>query len=189
MKRETSLFMKFLETTLPGAYIIELTPYTDNRGLFARTFCKKEFEAIGHSKEFVQFNHSKTLKKGVLRGMHYQVPPSSEIKLIRCVRGEIYDVIVDIRKDSPTFLHHIGINLSSENMKMIYVPEGFAHGFQTLQDNTELIYHHSAYYSPQHDRGLSYNDPALNIKWPLEVNYISEKDNSYPKIEHSFKGL
>ncbi len=179
--------MKFVETPLKGAYIIKLEPLVDERGFFARTFCKKEFKEIGHLKEFVQFNHSKTVQKGTLRGMHYQVSPSSEIKLIRCIQGEAYDVIVDLRKESPTFLDHLVVVLSEKNMKMIYVPEGFAHGFQTLEDNCQLIYHHTAYYSPEDERGLYYDDPTLNISWPLEPKNLSAKDRSYPLLDFTPK--
>lgn len=181
--------MKFIQTHLKGAYVIDLEPFRDERGYFVRTFCKNEFSAIGHLKEFVQFNHSMTRQKGTLRGMHYQVQPSAEIKLIRCISGEVFDVIIDIRKDSPTFLQHFDITLSDENLKMIYVPEGFAHGFQTLADNSEMIYHHTAYYNPSDERGLRFNDPALGISWPLDPENITEKDNNYPLINNNFKGI
>jgi len=181
--------MKFIETILKGAYIIELEPFGDSRGFFARTFCKREFKEIGHTKEFVQFNHSMTSEKGTLRGLHYQVPPSSEVKLIRCIKGEVYDVIVDLRAGSPTFLNHIGVVLSEDNMKMIYVPEGFAHGFQTLKDNSQMIYHHTAYYTPEDERGLYFNDPKLDIKWPLDIKNLSEKDSKNPGIDINFNGI
>ena len=181
--------MKYLETPLKGAYVIEPQPFRDKRGLFARTFCKEDFKAIHHSGEFVQFNHSHTNRKGALRGLHYQVPPRSEIKLIRCIRGMVYDVIVDIRKGSPTFLEFFGVELSAENMRSIYVPEGFAHGFQTLEEDTELIYHHSDYYSPEHEGAIRYNDPRLGIEWPMDPSEISEKDKNHTLLNHSFKGV
>jgi dTDP-4-dehydrorhamnose 3,5-epimerase len=181
--------MKFLDTGLKGAYIIELEPRRDERGLFARTFCKREFSEINHTKEFVQFNHSMSSQKGTLRGMHFQIPPSAEIKLIRCIRGAVLDVIIDLRKGSPTFLKHIQVVLSEENMNMIYVPEGFAHGFQTLEDNTQMIYHHTEYYSPENERGLNFNDPTFNITWPLEPINLSEKDKKNPYIDNNFKGI
>ena len=181
--------MKFIQTPLNGAYVVELEPFRDERGFFARTFCKRDFSVIGHHQEFVQFNHSMTRYKGTIRGMHYQVPPSAEIKLIRCIVGEVYDVIIDIRKDSPTFLNHYGIVLSNENLKMIYVPEGFAHGFQTLSDNTQMIYHHTAYYNPEYERGLRYNDPVFGIKWPMPPTNLTEKDQKYPMINNNFKGI
>jgi len=181
--------MKFNKIPLKGAYIIELEPFRDSRGLFARTYCRKEFQKIGHNKEFVQFNHSATAQKGTLRGMHYQVPPSAEIKLIRCVRGSAYDVIIDIRYESPTFLKYFGTELNEDNMKMIYVPEGFAHGFQTLENNTQLVYHHSQYYNPEHERGIRYNDPAVGIDWPLEPINVTAKDKNYPSIDNNYKGI
>ena len=181
--------MKYIETPLKGAYIIELEPYRDSRGLFARTFCKNEFKKIGHNKEFVQFNHSVTLNKGTIRGMHYQAPPSSEIKLIRCVKGSVYDVMIDIRADSSTFLNYYSVELNESNMKMIYIPEGFAHGFQTLEHDTQLIYHHTQFYTPEDERGIRFNDPLLEINWPLEPVNMTEKDMNYPIIDNKFKGI
>lgn len=180
--------MNFLETPLRGAYMVETRPFVDDRGLFARTFCKNEFKQIGHSKEFVQFNHSVTALKGTIRGMHFQTPPYSEIKLIRCIRGKVYDVIVDIREGSPTFLKYFGTELSEENMLSLYIPEGFAHGFQTLEDNSQLVYHHTSYYEPGHEGGIRYSDPLIGIKWPLDVNRISEKDNHYALL-NNFNGI
>jgi dTDP-4-dehydrorhamnose 3,5-epimerase len=181
--------MKFIPTALSGAYEIELTPFTDERGLFARTFCKREFEEIGHNKEFVQLNHSLTVKKGAIRGMHFQYPPHSEIKLIRCVAGKVLDVLVDLRPDSETFLQHATVELSAENLKMIYIPEGFAHGFQTLEENSVLLYHHTAFYTPGVEGGIRFDDPRLNIRWPLEPTMVSEKDQSYPLITEDFQGI
>jgi len=181
--------MIFKETPLKGAYTIELNPFIDNRGLFARTFCKNEFLAIGHDKEFVQFNHSVTHKKGSIRGMHYQLPPFSEVKLIRCIRGKVFDVIIDLRKNSPTFLNHHFVELSENNMLSLYIPQGFAHGFQTLEDNTQLIYHHTAYYCPDYEAGIRYDDPALGISWSLPVSTITEKDLNYNLLKNSFKGI
>ncbi|MEL6863200.1 MAG: dTDP-4-dehydrorhamnose 3,5-epimerase [Bacteroidota bacterium] len=181
--------MRFHPLKLAGAYLIELRPFQDHRGLFARTFCHREFEAIGHQKAFVQFNHSRNTEKGTLRGMHYQKPPHGEIKLIRCVCGAVYDVIIDIRRNSPTFLQYTAVELSAENMQMIYIPEGFAHGFQTLADHTELLYHHTAYYTPGAEGGLRFDDPGINIEWPLAVKSLSEKDQRYPLLDSSFKGV
>ena len=179
--------MIFTETELKGAFIVKPEPHRDKRGLFMRTFCKKEFREIGHLKEFVQFNHSITEKKGTIRGMHFQYPPSAEIRLIRCIRGEVYDVIVDLRKNSSTYLKHISINLSEENRMMIYIPEGFAHGFQTLQHNTQLVYYHTSYYSPPDLGGLLYCDPVIGIKWPLESVNLSDRDQNNPTIDENFK--
>jgi dTDP-4-dehydrorhamnose 3,5-epimerase len=181
--------MIFTETVLKGSYIISLNPFSDDRGWFARTYCKKEFEAIGNSKEWVQMNHSFTKEKGTVRGMHFQHPPFGETKMVRCVSGAVLDVIVDIRKDSPTFLQHIVAELSALNREMIYIPEGFAHGFQTLAENTELIYHHSEYYQPGVEGGLKYNDPILNIEWPLPVLNVSERDNNHSLLDGNFKGI
>ena len=181
--------MNFEETKLEGAYIVNLTPFTDDRGWFARTFCKNEFAKINHHKEWVQLNHSVSYQKGTLRGMHYQLPPFSEIKMVRCIVGTIWDVIVDIRADSPTFLQWFGVELSAENKRMLYIPEGFAHGFQTLTDNCELIYHHTNFYTPNVEGGLRFDDARINIEWQLPVTEISERDKNHPYINHQFKGI
>ena len=181
--------MIFKETNLKGAYIIDLEPHGDHRGLFARTFCTKEFAQIGHHKPFVQFNHSLTVEKGTIRGMHFQKPPHAEIKLIRCVRGRVYDVMVDIRKNSPTFLQYVGVELSDQNRRMIYIPEGFAHGFQTLEPNTELIYHHTNFYEPNAEGGMRYDDPILNIDWKFPPTALSAKDEKYPLLNPAFAGM
>lgn len=181
--------MIFKTTDLEGAFIVELEPFQDDRGLFARTFCKEEFEKIGQKIEFVQINHSRNTNKGTLRGMHYQKAPHTEAKLVRCISGAVIDVIVDIRKNSPTYLKHVSVELSAQNMRMIFIPEGFAHGFQTLEDQTELIYHHTAFYSPHAEAGLRFDDPKLNITWPLTPSTMSKKDAAYPLIDASFKGI
>lgn len=180
--------MIFEELKLKGAYVISLELRTDDRGGFARTFCKNEFAKIGHTKEFVQMNHSYNTHKGTIRGMHFQLPPHQEIKLIRCVKGAVVDVIVDLRKDSPTFLQHVAVEISAENKKMMYVPEDFAHGFQTLEDHSELIYHHTQFYTPSADAGVRFDDPALKINWPLPPVMVSDKDRLYPLIDNKFKG-
>ena len=181
--------MIFKETSLKGSYVLTLEPVEDERGWFTRTYCKNEFLAIGHNKEWVQMNHSFTKQKGTVRGMHYQRPPYGEIKLVRCIAGSVYDVIIDLRADSATYLQYFGIELSAVNKKMIYIPEGFAHGFQALSNDAELIYHHSQFYLPGVEAGVSYNEPVVNIKWPLELTNISERDNSHPFIDANFKGL
>lgn len=181
--------MIFTETLLKGSFSIELNAFTDDRGWFARTYCKNEFAAIGHTAEWVQMNHSFTKDKGALRGMHYQLPPFSEIKMVRCIAGAVFDVIVDLRKDSPTFLHWYGTELSAANRKMLYIPEGFAHGFQTLQNDCELIYHHSQFYTPGAEGGIKFDDPKLNITWPLPVTNISERDSRHPLLDENFKGI
>ncbi|MBP6431263.1 MAG: dTDP-4-dehydrorhamnose 3,5-epimerase [Ferruginibacter sp.] len=181
--------MIFAETKLKGCYVIELKPFADDRGWFARTFCKEEFEKIGHYKEWVQLNHSFTKQKGSIRGMHYQVPPFAEIKLVRCIAGGVVDVVVDIRKNSPTFLQWIKVELSTQNKNMIYIPEGFAHGFQTLTDDVELIYHHSNFYKPNVEAGLNFMDAKLNINWPLPITNISDKDKQHKYITEDFLGV
>ncbi len=181
--------MKFVATPLSGAHTIDLEPFSDERGWFARFYCEKEFAQIGHVKSWVQLNHSTSYKKGTLRGMHYQLPPFSEIKMVRCIAGAVYDVIIDVRKGSATFLQWFGVELSAENKKMLYIPEGFAHGFQCITDNCELIYHHSEFYTPNAEVGIRYNDPMINIKWPLPIGSISERDASHPYLTTEFKGI
>lgn len=181
--------MTFIETPLGGSFVIDLKIFSDDRGWFARTFCKEEFEQIGHKKEWVQLNHSFTNHKGSLRGMHFQFPPYSEIKMVRCIAGAVYDVIIDIRKDSATFLQWFGIELSATNKKMLYIPGGFAHGFQTLADNCELIYHHTSFYAPGAEGGIRYDDARAGIKWKMPVMEISERDKMHPYLDDTFKGI
>ena len=175
--------MKFLETELAGAYVIELERLEDERGFFARTFCRDEFAVHGLHKGFVQCNTSFNAQRGTLRGMHYQDKPHEEAKLVRCTRGGIYDVVVDIRKTSPTYLRWIAVELTADNGRMLYVPEGLAHGFQTLEDASEVSYHMSEMYHPECARGLRWNDPALAIRWPLPDPIISERDARYPDLK------
>lgn len=181
--------MEFAETHIPGIFTVSLKKLKDERGLFARTYCKKEFKQIGFDKEFVQFNHSFNNLKGTVRGMHFQQQPSAETKLIRCVQGAVYDVAVDIRKGSSTFLQYAGIELSADNMMSILIPEGFAHGFQVLEDNTALIYHHTAFYSSEADAGLRFDDPKLNIDWALPPVNVSDKDKNYTLLDKNFQGI
>lgn len=172
--------MKFIETRLKGAFIIEPERLEDERGFFARTFCQKEFEAHGLNPRMFQCNISYNKHKGTLRGMHYQAAPMAEAKLVRCTRGTIYDVIIDLRPDSPTYCQWLAEELNAENSKMIYIPEGFAHGFQTLENDTEVFYQMSEFYSPEHARGLRWDDSVFWIEWPLNAKIISDKDNNYP---------
>lgn len=181
--------MIFTETKLSGSYVIGLEPYTDERGWFARTYCKNEFAAIGHDAEWVQLNHSYTKQSGAIRGMHYQLPPFSEIKLVRCIAGAVFDVIIDLRAGSPTFLQGFGTEISAANKNMMYIPAGFAHGFQTLSDDAELIYHHSQFYKPDVEGGISYDDPKVKIEWPLDLTTISERDMEHPFLDDNFKGI
>lgn len=175
--------MKFTETPLKGAYLIELEPRNDERGWFARFFCQREFTQHGLRADIVQINTSFSKRKGTLRGMHYQVAPKAEDKIVRCIRGALYDVIVDLRPESPTFLKYFAIELTAENRTMLYVPKGFAHGFLTLCDETEALYLVTEFYSPEHERGLRYNDPKLGIKWPFEPVVISQKDRQHPDFD------
>jgi dTDP-4-dehydrorhamnose 3,5-epimerase len=171
--------MIFTETNLDGAYVIEIQQLEDARGFFARSWCKNEFEMHGLTSRLMQSNISFSKKKGTLRGMHYQIAPSQESKLVRCTKGAIYDVIIDLRPNSPTYKQWLGTELTAENYKMLYVPEDFAHGFQTLENDTEVVYQVSQFYSPQSERGVRYNDPAFGIKWPVDVQVITDKDNNW----------
>ncbi|HEX2886742.1 dTDP-4-dehydrorhamnose 3,5-epimerase [Vineibacter terrae] len=175
--------MIFHETALSGAYVVELERYSDERGHFARSFCREEFARQGLPGDLVQGNVSVNPTRGTLRGMHYQVAPHEEIKLLRCVRGAIYDVIVDVRQGSPTFGKWIGVELTPASFRMLYAPAGFAHGFQTLLDDTEVNYLVSAPYTPAAARGLRHDDPRLAITWPLPVTRISRQDASWPLME------
>lgn len=172
--------MLFTETKLKGAYVIELEPHTDTRGFFARSWCRREFEVHGLNPNLVQCNVSFNSKKGTLRGMHYQTEPFKEAKLVRCTRGAVHDVIVDVRPDSPTFRDYIGVLLTADNRRSLHVPEGFAHGFLTLEDSTEVFYQMSEFYAPEAATGFRWNDPIFGIKWPSEVSVISERDRTYP---------
>ena len=181
--------MIFLPTTLEGSYLINPEPYQDSRGWFARFYCKKDFQQIGHEKEWVQLNHSATTKAGSLRGMHFQKAPHREIKMVKCIAGAVFDVIIDLRKNSKTFLQWFGTELSALNKTMFYIPEGFAHGFQCLTDNCELIYHHTEFYNPDAEGGIRYNEPLINIEWPLPISEISPRDESHPYLDENFKGI
>ena len=171
--------MKFTETGLKGAYIIELEQIEDERGFFARSWCEKEFAKHGLNSNLVQCNISFNRKQGTLRGMHYQGDPHEEAKLVRCTMGAIYDVIIDLRSESATFKQWTGVELTAENRKMLYIPEGFAHGFQTLEDNTEVFYQMSEFYHPESAKGVRWNDPVFKIEWLMKNPIISPKDGAY----------
>lgn len=177
--------MLFTPTPLEGAYLIELEKRGDDRGFFARMFCEDEFKAHGLVGKFVQINNSLTMSKGTVRGMHYQLPPHAEVKLMRCVKGAIFDVIVDLRDGSKTFGQWFGAELTAENRKMMYVPKGFAHGFMSLTDDTEIIYPVSAAYAPESERGLRWDDPAIGINWPMAVQEVSQKDQTWNDLDRS----
>ncbi|WDP88649.1 MAG: dTDP-4-dehydrorhamnose 3,5-epimerase [Desulfobacter sp.] len=181
--------MKFIDTPLQGAVIIEPEPFKDSRGFFSRVYCQAELEKRHLFGNIVQINHSKTTEKGSVRGLHFQKPPASEIKLVKCIQGAVFDVIVDIRKNSITFLNWFGTTLTKENMKMLYIPKGFAHGFQTLKPDTELIYLHTEFYTPGLEGGLHFKDPALSIEWPLTINSVSKRDQSFEFINDTYIGL
>jgi dTDP-4-dehydrorhamnose 3,5-epimerase len=169
----------FNETRLPGAYLIEPAYIEDERGFFARTFCQRELEAQGLDSCIAQCNISFNGQAGTVRGMHFQAAPHEEIKVVRCTMGAIYDVIIDLRTESTTFKQWIGLELSAHNRLMLYIPKGFAHGFQTLVDNTEVSYQMGTFYEPEAARGVRWDDPAFKVKWPLPLTLISEKDQSY----------
>ncbi len=168
--------MKFIKNTIKGSYVIELDKKNDQRGFFARFFCTNEFKKKKLTNKFIQINNSMTLMKGTIRGMHYQKKPFEEVKVIRCISGKIFDVVVDLRKSSKSYLRWYGLELNNNNKKMLYVPRGCAHGFLTLTNNCEVIYLVSKEYSPRHEMGLRFDDPKININWPKKIIHTSEKD-------------
>lgn len=174
--------MKFTALELEGAFIIEVNKIEDQRGFFGRLWCEKEFKEHNLNTNIVQSNVSLSERKGTLRGMHFQRGAHAETKLLRCTKGSVFDAIVDLRPDSPTFKQWVGVELSEYNHKMIYVPEGFAHGFLTLEDNSEVNYLVTQFYNKESEGGLRYNDPEINIQWPIDVKYVSEKDLSHPNF-------
>jgi len=177
--------MRFTETPLKGAYLIDLEKRGDERGFFARFYCEREFDEHGLATNFVQINNSLSAQRGTLRGMHYQLPPNGEVKVVRCIRGSLFDVIVDLRPKSPTYKKWFGAELTAENRTMMYVPVGFAHGFLTTSDDAEALYLVSAFYAPSDERGLRYNDPAVGIQWPFEPVVVSAKDTAHPDFNEA----
>lgn len=172
----------FTKTEIPEVIIVHTKPLSDARGEFAEVYKKSEFEAAGISDAFVQTNYSKS-KKGVLRGMHYQAAPAAQAKLVRIISGSVFDVAIDIRKDSPTFGKWVGVTLSAQEKNMLYIPEGFAHGFCVLEDDTEMVYNCSREYSPEHERGIIWNDPQIGIAWPIDNPLLADRDAQYPSID------
>jgi dTDP-4-dehydrorhamnose 3,5-epimerase len=172
----------FTETKLQGAFVIDLERREDNRGFFARTFCQNEFSEHGLKPVIAQANVAFNRRKGTLRGMHFQFPPAPETKLVRCTRGAILDIIVDLRPESPSYLEHVAVELSADNYRALYVPERFAHGYQVLEDTTETSYQVGEFYTPAAEGGLPYDDPRLGLSWPLPVMEISEKDREWPPL-------
>lgn len=181
--------MRFEETPLKGNFLITPNKLNDNRGWFSRTFCKEEFTSANFSGEWVQMNHSFTITKGTIRGMHFQTKPHSEVKLVRCISGAVFDVAVDLREGSPTFLKWFGAEISSTNMRMMYIPVGFAHGFQALEQNSELLYLHSNYFTPSAEAGIRYDDPLLSVQWPLPAVNISDRDQGHAFLNKNFLGI
>lgn len=181
--------MIFHQTTVHGGRLVELEKRGDDRGFFARMFCENEFREAGLETRFVQANNSLTAKRGTLRGLHYQLPPAAEVKLVRCVRGALWDVILDLRPDSPTYQKWFGAELSAENRHMMYVPRGCAHAFVTLTDDAEAIYMVSDFYAPGEERGVRWNDPRFAIDWPIAPAELSAKDGGWPDFDAGFHGV
>lgn len=181
--------MSFVGTPLAGLFTVQTHPLVDERGRFVRIFCDDEFSAIHGPLHWRQSNLSRTLGRGSIRGMHFQHPPAAETKLVRCLRGRVFDVAVDVRRDSPTFLAWYGVELTAENETMLLIPEGFAHGFQVLDDDAELLYMHSAAFSPGHDGRLRFDDPGIGISWPLPYGLVSERDLAARPIDDTFLGV
>lgn len=181
--------MKFHPTPLEGAYLIELEKRGDDRGFFARAFCENEFEAAGLVNRYVQANNALSAKRGTLRGFHYQLPPAQEVKVVRALRGALFDIIIDLRPGSPTYMKSFGAELNDENRLSMYVPRGFAHGMITLTDDVETFYLVSAFYAPDRERGVRWNDPAFGVEWPIEPVEISPKDAAWPLFDPEFHGV
>lgn len=179
--------MKFQETPIPGGYLVSMQRHADNRGFFARAFCDKELADQGIPSRFVQSNFSRTKQQGTIRGLHMQTPPHEEIKMVRCIRGAIFDVFVDMRPDSPTYLQWFGTELSEDNLNAVIVPKGCAHGFQSLTDDVDLYYTVSEHYAPGSELGYRFDDPAFGIEWPLPVSVISDKDAAWPLVNSTSK--
>lgn len=175
--------MRFIETALPGAYVVELEERSDARGFFARTFCVREFANQGLTTRISQCNLSYNRQRGTLRGLHYQVEPAGEAKVIRCIAGAVHQVLVDMRPQSPTYLRHVAVELSAANRLAVYLPELVAAGIQTLEDDTSLMYHVSEFHTPEAERGVRFDDPAIGISWPLSVAEISDKDSAWPYLD------
>ncbi|MFP4014193.1 MAG: dTDP-4-dehydrorhamnose 3,5-epimerase [Chitinispirillaceae bacterium] len=176
--------MEFLETDFDGVFLIKPKVFNDTRGFFLESFSRKKFEDAGISCDFVQDNHSRSTQKGVVRGLHFQKPPTAQSKLVRVTRGAVWDVIVDLRKKSPTFGQWRGFELSERNFHLLFVPAGFAHGFCTLEPDSEMQYKVDSLYSPEHDAGIIWNDPELSISWPVEEPILSDKDSKLPRLEN-----
>jgi len=184
-----SQHFNFFETSIKNLFRIERIPIVDSRGFFSRFYCEQDFSELSPSFKIVQINHTLTMKKGAIRGLHFQYPPHTETKIITCIQGKVFDVAVDIRNDSPTYLQWHAEILSEENQRSLYVPDGFAHGFQTLTENCQLLYLHSEFYSPAVEGAINVMDPKLAIEWPLQVTEISERDKNHPMLDGNFEGV
>ena len=180
--------MKLLPTPLPGLQVVDTEPFRDARGRFERLFCEQQWAALRESLRFVQVNLSTTARRGTVRGMHYQRAPAEEAKLVRCVRGHVYDVAVDLRAGSPTFLRWHAIELRADEPREVFIPEGFAHGFQALSDDAQLLYFHTAAWTPPCEGGVRHDDPRLAIDWPLPVTDMSDRDRTHPLLDATFAG-
>lgn len=181
--------MRLVPTKIPDLWVAETEVWRDARGGFARWFCARDLKDAFGDRRIVQINHSSTIRKGTVRGLHFQYPPHAEMKLVRCIRGRVWDVAVDLRRGSPTFLQWHAEELSPDNARMLVIPEGFAHGFQALEDGSEMLYLHTAFYAPDHEGGVRYDDPMLNIRWPLPVVEISARDRRLAYLGRDFEGL
>lgn len=181
--------MKIMSTPLDGVVIVETTKQGDHRGEFFRAYCQRELDSIVGERQILQINVSQTNTVGAIRGMHYQLQPQAEMKLIRCIKGKVWDVAVDLRAESKTYLQWYAEELSADTAKMLVIPEGCAHGFQVLEEDSELLYLHTAFYSPEAEGAVRYNDPRLRIQWPLDATDISERDRQHPLIDSNFNGI
>ena len=181
--------MNIHATQLESLFVVETSPHIDSRGAFSRLYCEKELAEVIGQRHIVQINHSRTAEVGSVRGLHFQHPPHAEMKLVRCLKGRIWDVAVDLRNNSPTFLHWYAEELTPNNARMMAIPEGFAHGFQVIEPDSELLYLHTAFYKPGAEGGLRYNDPKLAIDWPLVVTDLSERDKSHFLMDSNFQGI
>jgi dTDP-4-dehydrorhamnose 3,5-epimerase len=180
--------MRFVRTKIPGCTIVEVEPHEDERGSFARTWCRDEFEHAGLPSRLVQCSMSRNRKRGTIRGMHLQLPPSREGKLVRCTRGAIFDVVVDVRSTSPRYLGNVSVELTADNGRAIFIPPGCAHGFQTLEEDTDVFYQMTDVYAPDLGAGLRWDDPALAIDWPIDTPIINDRDRTYPDLDRSWLG-
>lgn len=181
--------MNLVETIIPGAWVIESTAFQDNRGAFSRLYCSRELEAIVGARTIAQINHSMTRGVGAVRGLHFQNPPHAEMKIVRCLRGRVFDVAVDLRQGSPAFLKWTAVELTPENRLALVIPEGCAHGFQVLEEGSEILYLHTAFYTPDAESAVRYDDPRIGINWPLAPTDLSARDLSHPHLNEEFKGM